>query len=149
VPYKIEDACRIKILRRAVRQRAWIGKDQTLIKIRDMSDHHLLKAYKNGLLWYRQVQKNGDEALKTIFDTWDQLGPSPEVEEMDFLEPSECCFEQEADYVLSVMETARQYVLALQKEIKKRELQAAVKQMFKPFGSGKRGWNANNRTTAS
>lgn len=139
---------KMKVLREAVRKRAWIGKDATMIKIKDMDDHHLLKAYRLSIGWYRQVQRDGEEALNTIFKLWDMAPPVPHDFMPDDMNVSGCCFEQEADYVLSVMEAARLYTLALHREVKRRNLTAVLNRMLGPFANGKRGWNAKHKTAA-
>ena len=141
-----ESEKKITLLREAVRKRAWIGKDATLISIKDMDDHHLLKAYRLSLSWYRQVQQDGEKALNTIFKLWDMAPAHPHDFMPDNMDIPDCCFEQEADYVLSVMEAARLYVLALHREVKRRNLSEVMKRMLKPFACGKRGWDAKHKT---
>lgn len=140
---------KMKALQEAVRKRAWIGNDATMIKIKDMDDHHLLKAYRLSVSWYRQVQQNGEEALNTIFKLWDMASTSSHDYMSYDMGVSDCCFEQEADYVLSVMEVARRYTLALHREIKRRNLVAVLNRMIGPFASGKRGWNAKHKTAVA
>jgi hypothetical protein len=139
---------RMRLLRKTVRKHTRIDKDAILVKIKAMDDNHLLKAYMLSLRWYEQVQKEGEKALNTIFNIWDMAPVHPHDFMSDKMDIPGCCFEQEADYVLSAMELVRFYVLALQKEVKRRNLSVVMKRMLKPFANGRRGWDAKHKTAA-
>lgn len=135
-------------LREAVRRKSTIGRDGALCRVVDMDDSKLIRTYRISRRWYQDVCAKSDQALNAVYDHWKALKQEPDWLRPDDFDIPECCFEKEVEYVLEMVETARQYLLCLQREVKKRKLEPVLKQMSKPFACGRRGWNAHHPSAA-
>lgn len=135
-------------LREATRRKAWIGCDGNLIGVRTMDNPTLLRTYRASLRWYKGVCVRGDAALKAVFDIWKELPRTDHFLTPDDFEVPDCCFEKEAEFVIEMLETARQYVRCIRAEIVRRNLLPVVKKMLTPFACGRRGFGAHRTATS-
>lgn len=134
-------------LREATRRKASIAKDGELRRIVDMDDSTLVRTYRVTRRWFDEVCKQGQDALQTVYTHWMMLDTEPDWLHPEHFTVPDCCFEKEAEYIVEMVEVARAYVVALQREIKRRKLTSVVKQMERPFASGHRGWHAPHAPT--